>query len=113
MSRIKVLKITQICISEFKFGAPNSCQLSALKDNKDTLICGKCKSTSDMGFLQLFIDAGMVSIVLAAARRKGCVTFNLTKYPQTEQGRRLVQNYLLFGEKVVDFFSAYKIPKKR
>ena len=66
-----------------------------------------------MGLLQLFIDAGLASIVLAAARRKGCVTFNLAKYPRTEQGQRLVQNYLLFGEKVIDFFSAYKIPKKR
>ena len=63
-----------------------------------------------MGLLELFIDAGLATIVLAAARRKGCVTFNLTKYPQTEQGRRLVQNYLLFEEEVLYLFNAHKVP---
>ena len=66
-----------------------------------------------MGFLQLFFDAGLASIALAAARRRGCVTFDLSKYPQTAQGRQLARNYLLFGEKVIDFFSAYKIPKRK
>ena len=60
-----------------------------------------------MGFLQLFIDAGLASIMLAAARRKGCVTFNLAKF-QTEEGRIVTKNYLLFGEKVVDLF--YRLP---
>ena len=71
--------------------------------------------SSDMGLLQLFIDAQLASIALAAARRKGCVTFNLSKYPRTEQGRLLVENYLLFGEKVIDFFNLgiSKIPKKK
>ena len=47
------------------------------------------------------------SIMLAAARRKGCVTFNLAKF-QTEEGRMVTKNYLLFGEKVVELF--YKLP---
>ena len=65
-----------------------------------------------MGLLQIVVDAAVVSTALAAARRRGIVKLDLSRWPQSATMREVVQTYLSFGEKVVDFFGRYEIRRK-